>query len=125
MNPTTDGVYTPKPGFVSLQIENNHSESHQLTVTVEQKGGEQLLDKSLTLKPQDESEFNDVLSIPEEGSKTYEIHAEGVGNQSVTEVLTITAGGEFQTVYVTINGSGVVGITQRTEPSEPITTTKE
>jgi hypothetical protein len=120
---TTHRPQTSRRGWVGLEVENNDDAHHEATVGVE-RGDELRFERTLSLRPQAEPEFNAVVPIPDSGAYSVGLSAEMDAEASASETFTIVPEGEPQRLFVTIDREGVLQLTQGTEPSEPIPTSE-
>lgn len=121
---TTHRPQTDRPGWVGLEVENNDDVPREIRVTVA-SDGERWFDRSLSLRPQSEPEFNSVLPIPESGSRRLRVEANLDDGGSAATSFSVSTGGDPQRLFVTIDGDGTLRLTQGTEPAEPIPTTED
>jgi hypothetical protein len=120
---TTHRPQASRRGWVGLDVENNDDAPHEVTAGVE-RGGELRFERTLSLRPQAEPEFNAVVPVPDSGAYSVGLSAEMDAEASASETFTIAPEGDPQRLFVTIDREGVLQLTQGTEPSEPIPTSE-
>lgn len=119
---TTHPPQTARPGWVGLEVENNDDAPREVAVAVE-FDGEVRFERTLSLRPQAEPEFNSVVPLPDSGARSVRVRAEMSEGASASATFTVAPGQDPQRLYVTVDREGNLRLTQGTEPSEPIRTT--